>query len=339
MSALPTDAPQHVTKIKFGTDGWRAAIAEDYTFHNVRRCARGVAEYLQRTGTADRGVVVCHDRRFASEHFARACVEVLAAHDIRSFTAARGGADPGRQLLHRGSWAPGPASSSPPATTRGPTTASRSRPIPAAPRAPEMLAAIEATMDAHPEDELPPRRDVRGCRGSRPGRDLRPVSARSASSSTSIVDLERIRAAERRVLVEPLYGSGAGWFTRLLGDGRLTVRELHTERNPFFGGVNPEPIRPNIDAWLEEIPRWGADIGIAFDGDADRVGHGDRGGRLRQPAAGLRAAVLVPARGARADRSGGLHRHHHLHGAEAGRDLRHAGVRDRGRASSTSGRR
>ncbi|MGH2357737.1 MAG: phosphoglucomutase/phosphomannomutase family protein, partial [Candidatus Limnocylindria bacterium] len=56
------------------------------------------------------------------------------------------------------------------------------------------------------------------------------------------------------------------------GGGRLTVRELHTERNPFFGGVNPEPIRPTIDAWLEEIPRWGADIGIAFDGDADRVG-------------------------------------------------------------------
>ena len=74
------------------------------------------------------------------------------------------------------------------------------------------------------------------------------------------------------MLVEPLYGSGAGWFTRLLGDGRLTVRELHTERNPYFGGVNPEPIRPNIDEWLEEIPRWGADIGIAFDGDADRVG-------------------------------------------------------------------
>jgi phosphomannomutase len=88
----------------------------------------------------------------------------------------------------------------------------------------------------------------------------------------SIVDIERIRAADKRVLVEPLYGSGAGWFTRLLDGGRLTIRELHTERNPYFGGVNPEPIRPNIDAWLEEIPRWGADIGIAFDGDADRVG-------------------------------------------------------------------
>jgi phosphomannomutase len=87
-----------------------------------------------------------------------------------------------------------------------------------------------------------------------------------------IVDIDRIKAADKRVLVEPLYGSGAGWFTRLLGDGRMTIRELHTERNPYFGGVNPEPIRPNVDAWLQEIPRWGADIGIAFDGDADRVG-------------------------------------------------------------------
>ncbi|HSM37820.1 MAG TPA: phosphoglucomutase/phosphomannomutase family protein, partial [Candidatus Limnocylindrales bacterium] len=74
-----------MTRIKFGTDGWRAAIAEDYTFHNVRRCARGVAEHLQSIGAEDRGVVICHDRRFASEHFARACVEVLAAHEIRSF--------------------------------------------------------------------------------------------------------------------------------------------------------------------------------------------------------------------------------------------------------------
>ena len=75
-----------MSQIKFGTDGWRAAIAEEFTFHNVRRCARGVAEYLHETGAAERGVVVCHDRRFASEHFAAACIEVLAAHGIRSFT-------------------------------------------------------------------------------------------------------------------------------------------------------------------------------------------------------------------------------------------------------------
>ncbi len=79
----------------------------------------------------------------------------------------------------------------------------------------------------------------------------------SATSWPSIVDIERIRAAKKRVLVEPLYGSGSGWFTRLLGDGDLTIRELHTERNPFFGGVNPEPIRPNVDEWLERDPALG----------------------------------------------------------------------------------
>jgi phosphomannomutase len=134
-----------------------------------------------------------------------------------------------------------------------------------------MLADIEATMDAHPDDELPPRMDYDDAVAAGMVETFDPYP-RFRAQLESIVDIDRIKAAEKRVLVEPLYGSGAGWFTRLLGDGRMTIRELHTERNPFFGGVNPEPIRPNVDAWLEEIPRWGADIGIAFDGDADRVG-------------------------------------------------------------------
>ena len=259
-----------MTKIKFGTDGWRAAIAEDYTFHNVRRCARGVAEHLQQTGAAGRGVVVCHDRRFASEHFARACVEVLAAHDIRAFTPpdyvpTQVGSFFTREL-GAGAGIVITASHNPwtdngfkvKADTGGAAD-------------PEMLSAIEATMDTHPEDEDPPRREYEDAVAAGLVEVFDPYP-RFREQLERIVDIDKIRSAERRVLVEPLYGSGAGWFTRLLGDGRLTVRELHTERNPFFGGVNPEPIRPNVDGWLEEIPRWGADIGIAFDGDADRVG-------------------------------------------------------------------
>jgi phosphomannomutase len=134
-----------------------------------------------------------------------------------------------------------------------------------------MLAAIEATMMQHPEDELPPRREYDDAVGAGLVETF-DAYPRFRDQLAAIVDVEKIRAADRRVLVESLYGSGAGWYTRLLGGGRLTVRELHTERNPYFGGVNPEPIRPNVDEWLAEIPRWGADIGIAFDGDADRVG-------------------------------------------------------------------
>ncbi len=259
-----------MTRIKFGTDGWRAAIAEDYTFHNVRRCARGVAEYLLDQGTAERGVVVCHDRRFASEHFARACVEVLAAHDIRSLTPPEAvptqvGSFFTREL--------GAAAGIVITASHNPWTDNgfKVKADTGGAAAPEMLAAIEATMDRHPEAELPLQREyddaVAG--GLVEAFDAYP---RFRDQLAAIVDLERIRAADRRVLVEPLYGSGSGWFSRLLGGGRLTIRELHTERNPFFGGVNPEPIRPNIDEWLGEIPRWGADIGIALDGDADRVG-------------------------------------------------------------------
>ena len=259
-----------MTKIKFGTDGWRAAIAEDFTFHNVRRCVRGVAEYLAEQGTADRGVVVCHDRRFASEHFARACVEVLAAHGIRSF------APPDAVPTQVGSFFTrelGAAAGIVITASHNPWTDNgfKVKADTGGAGAPEMLAAIEATMDRHPEDELPPRReyDEAVTAGLVEAFDPYP---RYREQLAGIVDLERIRSAERRVLVEPLYGSGAGWLSRLLSGDRLTVRELHTERNPFFGGLNPEPIRPNVDGWLEEIPRWGADIGIALDGDADRVG-------------------------------------------------------------------
>ncbi|MGI8658286.1 MAG: phosphoglucomutase/phosphomannomutase family protein [Candidatus Limnocylindria bacterium] len=259
-----------MTKIKFGTDGWRAAIAEDYTFHNVRRCARGVGEYLQQNGASDRGVVICWDRRFASEHFARACVEVLAAHDIRSFVP--GEAVPTQvgsfftRELGAGAGIVITASHNP-WTDNGFKVKADS----GGAAAPEMLAAIEATMDAHPEDELPPRRDYDDAVAAGLVETFDPYP-RFRDQLASIVDLERIKSADRRVLVETLHGSGSGWMTRLLGDGALTVRELHTERNPYFGGVNPEPIRPNVDEWLVEIPRWNADIGIAFDGDADRVG-------------------------------------------------------------------
>ena len=259
-----------MSRIKFGTDGWRAAIAEEYTFHNVRRCARGVADFLEQTGAADRGVVVCHDRRFASEHFARACVEVLAAHDIRSFMPPE--AVPTQvgsfftREMNAGAGVVITASHNP-WTDNG----FKVKADTGGAAAPEMLAAIEATMDTHPEDELPPRREYDEAVNAGLVETFDPYP-KFREQLASIVDLDRIRAAERRVLVENLYGSGAGWYTRLLGDGGLTIRELHAERNPYFGGVNPEPIRPNIDEWLTEIPRWGADIGIAFDGDADRVG-------------------------------------------------------------------
>ncbi len=93
-----------------------------------------------------------------------------------------------------------------------------------------------------------------------------------------IFDLEAFRGAGKTVICDPLYGSGGGYFPRLLGCGRTRVVELHGERNPFFGGVNPEPIQPNLDEFLARITTERADIGLAVDGDADRAGLGDEHG-------------------------------------------------------------
>ncbi len=81
-----------------------------------------------------------------------------------------------------------------------------------------------------------------------------------------------------RILVEPLWGSGAGWISRLLAGGRIQVVEIHTERNPYFGGVNPEPIRPHVDEALRLVAGGGFDLGLLLDGDADRAGAIDERG-------------------------------------------------------------
>ncbi|MER3460323.1 MAG: phosphomannomutase, partial [candidate division GAL15 bacterium] len=83
-----------MTAIRFGTDGWRGRIADDYTFANVRRCAQGFARWLQDTGQAEGGVVIGYDRRFASEHFAEACAEVLAGNGIRVYLCDRAAPTP-----------------------------------------------------------------------------------------------------------------------------------------------------------------------------------------------------------------------------------------------------
>jgi phosphomannomutase len=95
-----------------------------------------------------------------------------------------------------------------------------------------------------------------------------------------LFDLDAFRAAGYRIVCEPLYGSASGYFPRLLGGGKTQIVELHSERNPYFGGLNPEPIPPNTDEFLARIVSERADVGLAVDGDADRAGLGDETGRF-----------------------------------------------------------
>jgi phosphomannomutase len=95
-----------------------------------------------------------------------------------------------------------------------------------------------------------------------------------------LFDLEAFRAAGYTVVCETLFGSASGYFPKLIGGGKTKVVELHAERNPYFGGVNPEPIPPNIDEFLRRIPAERANVGLAVDGDADRAGLADEKGNF-----------------------------------------------------------
>jgi phosphomannomutase len=115
------------------------------------------------------------------------------------------------------------------------------------------------------------------------------------------IDLDALKAADISILVEPLYGAGSGWLPRLLRDGRIRVTEIHNERNPYFGGINPEPIRPNIDAALALIAADGYDLGLLLDGDADRAGAADENGTFihQLQVSGLLMYHLLEHRGLR----------------------------------------
>jgi phosphomannomutase len=267
-----TPAP---TTIVFGTDGWRARVADEYTFENVRRCADGVAQYVVDRGEQAKGVVVAYDRRFASEHFAMAAAEILLARDIPVAFGVR--AVPTQmssyEVVQRGAAAGIVITASHnPWTDNGfkvkaPTGAAAG---------PEILAVLEAQIARNGGVALP-RRPFADAEAAGLVERFDPFEGYERFVRRT-VDLEALRAANVHVLVEPLWGSGAGWISRLLAGGRIRVTEIHQERNPYFGGVNPEPIRPNVDEALGMFAGGGFDLGLLLDGDADRAGAADEHG-------------------------------------------------------------
>ncbi len=263
------------TSIIFGTDGWRARVADEFTFDNVRRCADGVAQYVVDQGATERGVVVAFDRRFASEHFAAAAAEILLARGIPVALAVH--AVPTQmssyEVVQRGSAAGIVITASHnPWVDNGFKIKAPS----GAAAGPEILAAVEARLAVNGDERLE-RRPLADAEAAGLVERFDPFDGYEAFVRRT-VDLDALRAADLDVLVDPLWGSGSGWLSRLLAGGRIRVHEIHTERNPYFGGVNPEPIRPNIDEALGMLAGGSYDFGLFLDGDADRAGAADERG-------------------------------------------------------------
>jgi phosphomannomutase len=287
-----------VFKIIFGTDGWRGRIAEDYTFTNVRRCAQGFSDYLKGKGFAGESVVVGYDKRFHSENFAAAVSEVLAGNGLRVFLTDNATPTPtiSYSVVEKG--AVGAinitASHNPPTDNGFKVRNQFGGAIP-----PEELKIIESLIPSEESDVL--KIDLN--EGLNLGRIVKFDAAPAYIDQIhSLLDLQPIKDAGLQILVDPMWGNGAGWFPRLLKGGKTTVREIHNSRNPIYPEMNrPEPIPPNVDVGLRQTVEQGADVLLITDGDADRCGLGDERGRFidQLRVYGLLAYYMLEVRGLR----------------------------------------
>jgi len=261
------------TPIKFGTDGWRAVIAEDFNFANVRRCAQGAADYLKSARLAEKGVVIGYDHRFASEDFAAATAEVLAGNGIRVYLSPKAISTPmvcfGVLLKKAGGGVVITASHNPARWNgfkyREENGASVST---ATSDKIEALIAANKTPAQMPLDAARAQKLVENL-------DLAPDYLNHIGK---MVDLKTLNNAGLNIIVDSMYGVGAGYFKTLLGNGNNKITEINGARNPSFPGINPEPIAVNLKNLTALVKKQKADVGLATDGDADRIGIVDETG-------------------------------------------------------------
>jgi len=287
-----------VQQIKFGTDGWRGHVGENYTFANVRRCTQGFASYLAEQGFQDRWVIVGHDRRYQAEQFAAAAAEVLAGNGFKVYLTA--GPTPTPVISYavvdkKAAAAVNITASHNPYTDNGFKVRD------------ENGGAIDPEGLSQTEKNIPDSEDAVKRTQITDAIDAGDIVIFDAAPAyithiKTLIDLQPIKDAGLRVLIDPMWGNGAGWFPKLIGGGKTEVFEIHQDRNPNFPEMSrPEPIPPNIDVGLQATLDHKADVLIINDGDADRVGIGDENGQFinQLRVFGLLAYYLLETRGMR----------------------------------------
>lgn len=254
--------------IRFGTDGWRAVIARDFTYANLSRIARATADWLKQSGHERPKIVLGYDTRFMGMQFAGHVAKVLAAEGVRMTLAV--GPTPTPAI----SWATKAYS----ADAGVVITASHNPPeyngykIKASfggPATPEMTAAVEGHVqlfDPH----------YKGAGG--PEIREMDVTGDYVRYLETKFDIEELRESKLRIAHDAMFGSGQGIISDLLGPDQVV--ELRSTINPGFGGIPPEPIERNLAPLLAAVPAHKLDAGIANDGDADRIGVVDERGQM-----------------------------------------------------------
>ena len=263
-------------EIKFGTDGWRGVIAEDFTYENVRKVAHAIARYVVRAEKPDSGVVVGFDTRFGSENFARVAAEAIAATGTPVWLAMDACPTPAVSLMVRLRGAAGgiqiTASHNPYQWNGVKFKASYGSSA-----SPAIVAQVEAELAKVLREgvpALPPRKDL-----------VHSLDVRTPYLETldGLVDWDRLKASKFRYVIDPMHGAGRGLLRELFRRHGIEAGEIRGTRDPLFGGVNPEPIEPHVEALRRAVIEGGYDAGLALDGDADRIGAIDRDGTFVTP--------------------------------------------------------
>lgn len=282
-------------RIRFGTSGWRGIIADDFTFDGVRAVALAIAEYVRGEGGKD--LVIGYDTRFASSAVAAVVARVLAAQGVKALLAERDTPTPvvAHEILRRkaGGGVTVTASHNPPEYNGIKFSMKSGGPAPL-----EVTERIERRAN---ELLFTPSIPEMPLKAAEEAGLLERIDPRPAylDQLRHLVDLEAIRRAGFRVVVDPLYGTAQGYLDTLLEEAGCEVIVLHHGYNPSFGGHPPDPAREHLGDLVREVKEKGADLGLACDGDGDRFGIVDRGGAFMEPNAilGLLLRHLLETRG------------------------------------------
>lgn len=262
--------------IKFGTDGWRGVIADDFIFDNVRKVAYAIARYVVRAEQPGNGILVGYDNRFGGEHFARVAAETIAMCGTPVWLAAAPCPSPALSLLVRQRGAAGgimiTASHNPSRWNGIKYKASYGSSA-----LPSIVSQIEdelAEVMTAGVPLLPPRPDP-----------IPPLDILTPYTETveKLVDWEKIRAANLRFVVDPMHGAARGLLATIMKRHGVVCDEIRGTRDPLFGGVNPEPIEPHVAALQYAVRAGNYAAGFAADGDGDRIGAIDRDGTFITP--------------------------------------------------------
>jgi len=256
------------TVVKFGTDGWRGIIADDFTYENVRVAARAIAHYVIEQEDATAGVCIGYDTRFGSRSFAGVVAKVLSAAGIPVFLANKFTPTPELSFAVRARKAAGGVmitSSHNPAEWNG----VKYKASYGGAGNPKIITAIESYL-------LKPLADA-----ETPGVieevDFAPTYV---AALEAFIDLKAIKESGYRFLIDTMYGAGHGYIAGIFGRAGIPFVEFRAEMNPAFPGINPEPILPHIAATLTAVIDANCDAGLITDGDADRIGAVDEHGNV-----------------------------------------------------------